>query len=110
MNNEEKILALLEKHDAMFEKQAAMLEKLTTDMDEVKTGVSDLKAKVADMDDRLIRMDGQLRRVAVTQENQIDKLVSLLDEDYSNISAKVISHDNVLKSHAQRLAALEKAH
>ena len=103
MNNEEKILAMLEKHDAMFEKQAALLEKLTNDMTDVKAAqteqgkqlaeqgkqLAELANRVDSIDTRLGKvedMQEELRSSVNTLAKKIDHAVipyvKLLDEDY----------------------------
>ncbi len=123
MNNEEKILSMLaqiqdklEQHDTMFAEQGKQLAEqgkqlaeLSADVSELSADVSDLKSKVNDIDGRLIRVDSQLRRVAVTQENQMDKLVRLLDEDYSNIGGRLNTQGDAIRKLSFRVDALEKA-
>ena len=60
MNNEEKILAMLEKHDAMFEKQAALLDKLTSDMAEMKTDMAEMKTTQTAQGEQLAAQGEQL--------------------------------------------------
>lgn len=82
MNNEGKILSILEKHDAQFEKINAVLEThskllftLTTDVADLKTDVADLKQRVAE--------------VAITQENVVLPGLQALAEGHRDILDKL---------------------
>lgn len=70
MNNEEKILEILEQHS----------ELLTT----IRTDVADLKTDVADLKERMVRVE-------VTQENMVLPQLQLLAEGQSEIKDQIRS-------------------
>jgi len=129
MNNEEKILAMLEaltvKVDGIDSRlakvediQAAQGEQLTALADRVEN----MDERLTAVADRLTIVDEQLGRVAVTQEEDILPYIKLLDEGHQEIMHKlankgrveVLEKDvrllkNTAKNHAQRLSELEKA-
>ena len=108
MNNEEKILS--------------MLEELTAKVDRLESGQAELRGAQAEMRSDLAEMRETLTRVAVTQENivlpRLDTLAEghkhLLDTLASKSRVEALEDDvstlkTVVKSMSQRLAALEKA-
>ena len=136
MNNEEKILAMLEKHDAMFEKQAALLEKLTNDMTDVKAAQNEQGKQLAELANRVDSIDTRLGKVEDMQEelrssvntlakkidHDVIPYVKLLDEDYrqareqpvlvrrvDSLEEDVHLLKNTVKKHVQQLSMLEKA-
>lgn len=101
MNNEEKILALLEKHGEMLKKHGEMLESLN---------------------DRVDQMQTTLTRVAVTQENVVIPQIKLLAEGHEMLLQKLARKErvealeddvallkSVVKAMSERIAELEKA-
>ena len=98
MNNEEKILAMLEKHDAMFEKQAALLEKLTNDMTDVKAAQTEQGKQLAEQGKQLAEQGKQLAELA-NRVDSIDtwlgKVEDMQEELRSSVNtlAKKIDHD-----------------
>lgn len=66
MNNEEKILAILEEHSKMFEKMQADMGEMQADMGEMQANMSE--------------MQKTLTRVALTQENIVLKGLDALAE------------------------------
>ena len=108
MNNEEKILAILEK-------QGEMLEKLTGKVDRLEAAQGEMRSDMSQMQETLTR-------VAITQENiilpRLDTLADghkhLLDTLASKSRVEALEEDvstlkSVVKSMSQRLTALEKA-
>ena len=94
MNNEEKILAILEEHSKMF-------EKMQEDVSELRTTVT---------------------RVAVTQENVVIPQIKLLAEGHELLLQKLARKErvealeddvallkSVVKTMSERIAELEKA-
>lgn len=101
MNNEEKILAILEAH-------SKMLEKMQEDISGVKEDISDLRTTVT--------------RVAVTQENIVIPQIKLLAEGHELLLQKPARKERVealevdvallksaVKAMSERIAELEKA-
>ena len=77
MNNEEKILAMLEKHDAMFEKQAALLDKLTSDMAEMKTDMAEMKTTQTAQGEQLAAQGEQLAALGEQLAAQGERLLNI---------------------------------
>lgn len=101
MNNEEKILSILEKHSEMFEQINARMDQMQANMGE---------------------MQKTLTRVAVTQENAVLPKLQLLAEGRDTLlntlarkeRVETLEDDvallkTVIKAMSQRLEKLEKA-
>lgn len=101
MNNEEKILAILEKHGEMFEQISARMDQMQANMGE---------------------MQKTLTRVAVTQENVVLPKLQLLAEGHDTLlntlarkeRVEALEDDvallkTVIKAMSQRIEKLEKA-
>lgn len=108
MNNEEKILAVLEKHGKMLEKHGEMLEKHGEMLARMQEDISDLRTTVT--------------RVAVTQENIVIPQIKLLAEGHDLLLNTLARKDRVealeddmallkaaIKAMSQRIEELEKA-
>lgn len=111
MNNEEKILALLEKHGEILEKHGEILEKHGEMLERLT--------------DRVDELDARSLRSAVLLETDIAKKIQLIYEGQELLRQKmdtlapkervevledrVITLETAMKSMAKRLAALEKA-
>jgi len=91
MNNEEKILAMLEKHDAMFEKQAALLEKLTNDMTDVKAAQTEQGKQLAEQGKQLAELANRVDSI----DTRLGKVEDMQEELRSSVNtlAKKIDHD-----------------
>lgn len=101
MNNEEKILAILEQHSKMFEKAFSRMDQMQEDMGE---------------------MQKTLIRVAVTQENVVLPKLQLLAEGHDTLlntlarkeRVEALEDDvallkTVIRAMSQRIENLEKA-
>lgn len=101
MNNEEKILAILEKHGELLERHGEMLAQMHEDISDLRTTVT---------------------RVAVTQENTVIPQLKLLAEGHDTLLNTLAHKDRVealeddvallktvVKAMSQRIAELEKA-
>lgn len=101
MNNEEKILTILEEHSKMF-------EKVQADMGEMRANMGE--------------MQKTLTRVAVTQENVVIPQIKLLAEGHDMLLQKLARKERVealeddvallkavIKTMSQRITDLEKA-
>ena len=108
MNNEEKILL--------------MLEQLTEDVSGLKQDVSGLKQDVSKLKEDSAEMRETLTRVAITQENVVLPQLRLLAEGHKHLSETLASKDQVdtlesdlaftkvvVNSLSDRLTSLEKA-
>lgn len=115
MTNEEKILAILEKH-------GEMLTEMRSDIAELKATQAQQGTQLAQMNERLEELDDRSLRSAVMLENQVLPQLQLLYEGQVNLQQtlapkervevledEVITIKSVLKSMSHRLAALEKA-
>lgn len=108
MNNEEKILA--------------MLEQLTQEQASMRADIVDVKATMAtkaDLEGLATKMDIHDTRTLI--ENGYQRIENLLREDYGrvaaaadkvrdydNVKSKVAEHDSALQSHNTRIKELEK--
>ena len=101
MNNEEKILAILESHSKMFEQMNARMGQMQADMGQMQT---------------------TLTRVAVTQENVVIPQIKLLAEGHDLLLQKLARKERVealedyvallktvVKPMSERIAELEQA-
>lgn len=111
MNNEEKILV--------------MLEKLTEKVDKLETAQEEMRVAQEDMRGDISQMQETLTRVAVTQEGVVLPRIQLALEGHSELNRKldtlapkervevledrVVTLETVVKSMSKRLTALEKA-
>ena len=108
MNNEEKILAILESHSKMFEQMNARMGQMQADMGQMQ----------ADMG----QMQTTLTRVAVTQENVVIPQIKLLAEGHDLLLQKLARKERVealeddvallktvVKAMSERIAELDQA-
>lgn len=108
MNNEEKILELLEKH-------SELLGQITTRLDQVDTRLDSMEANQAEM-------QATLTKVAVTQENIVLPRLQALAEGQQNLrdtlapknrvealEEEVALLKEVLRTHSRDIAELKKA-
>lgn len=108
MNNEEKILAVLEEHNKMFEQINARMDQMQGTMNQMQGTMN--------------QMQTMLTRVAVTQENVVIPQIKLLAEGHELLLQKLARKErvealeddvallkSVIKSMSQRIAELEKA-
>ena len=115
MNNEEKILQILEKH-------GELLNQLTKDVSGLKEDVSGLRTDVDQLKEDSASMRDTLTRVAVTQENIVLPRLSALAEGHAHLAETLAPKDRVynwendmvlmktvVSSLADRLSKLEKA-
>ena len=115
MNNEEKILAILETVQADISGLKVDVSGLKGDVSDLKGDVSDLKADMSDVKGRLVRVE-------LTQENVILPQLQLLAEGIATIDKKLIPRSeidemkedisllkSVVRSLSQELAELKKA-
>lgn len=101
MNNEEKIISMLEKHSEMLEKQGAMLEKhsellaelkadqlaMKADQATMRADLTAMKATQDEMRGDISEMQATLTRVAVTQEGVVLPRLQTLYETHESIIA-----------------------
>jgi len=99
MNNEEKILALLEKQGALLEKHDKLLEEMRTDISGLKSGQEVMKADISDLksSQEVMRTDisnlksnqevmrADLTKVMVTQENVVIPQLKTLAEGHMTL-------------------------
>ena len=118
MNNEEKILTLLEK---LTEK----VDKLETAQEEMRSAQEEMRSAQENMRGDIAQLQETLTRVAVTQEGVVLPRIQLALEGHTAITEKletlapkervevledrVVTLETVVKSMSKRLAALEKA-
>lgn len=108
MNNEEKILAILEKHSEMFEQLTSRMDQLQEDQRQMRSDMSQMQATIT--------------RVAVTQENVVVPQIKLLAEGHDLLLQKLARKERVealeddvallktvIKAMSQRIEILENA-
>jgi len=122
MNNEEKILAMLEKLNGTVEKHGEMLEKLNGNVEKHGEMFEKLNDRVDQIQDTQEQMQTTLTRVAVTQENIVIPQIKLLAEGHDTLLHTLARKDRVealeddvamlktvIKAMSQRIEELEKA-
>lgn len=82
MNNEEKILQLLEQMNARQDKTDAMLERMQED-------ISDIKTRVTNIEGRTERIETRVTKIEVTQENTVVPQIRLLAEGHDVIQNQI---------------------
>lgn len=82
MNNEEKILGILERIDQRLGDVESDMSEMKNDISGLKTDMSDMKTEVSDMNQRL-------RKVEVTQETTIMSRLQLLAEGQTTIQEQI---------------------
>ncbi len=80
MNNEEKILSLLEKMDTRQTQSDQILAQLTSDMSDMKERMDKLDARMNKLDDRMDKLDARQAKTEITLENVIVPRLDALAE------------------------------
>ena len=80
MNNEEKILSLLEKMDTRQTQSEQILAQLTSDMSDMKERMDKLDARMNKLDDRMDKLDARQAKTEITLENVIVPRLDALAE------------------------------
>lgn len=122
MNNEEKILEMLEKLSKTQGKHSEMLESLTEKVDTLNGTVEQHGEILARHSETLSELQKTVTRVAVTQENIVIPQIKLLAEGHDVLLNTLARKDRVealeddvallktvVKAMSQRLSELEKA-
>lgn len=101
MNNEEKILAMLEQ---MQQKQDAMEQNMAT-----KADVEGL-ATMMDIHDTRALIETGYQKIENLLREDYGRVADAANkvQDYDTVKSKVAEHDNALQSHNKRIEALEK--
>lgn len=115
MNNEEKILEILEKHDKVLDRIMNRLDRLESTQGEMQETLTRVVATQGEMQETLTR-------VAVTQEGVVLPKLQLLFEGQENLRQtlapkervevledEVVTLKTMVKMIGKRLAALEQA-
>jgi len=115
MNNEEKILEILEQHSSMLEHQFKVLEQHTKLFETIQTDLADMKTDISDLRDRVVKIE-------VTQENVVLPHLQALAEGQTNLLATLAPKNrvealedemafmkSVIKAMSQEIAELKKA-
>ena len=110
MNNEEKILQLLEQMNARQDKTETLLGQLQVDMqdmkadmrgmkadmngmrsdiDGMKADISDMKIRVTNIEDRTERIEARVTKIELTQENTVVPNIRLLAEGHEVIQHQI---------------------
>ena len=85
MNNEEKILELLMKHEDSFEKINLTLTEIKTDFSGLKEDVSGLKKDVSGLKAKLEEVDHRSIRTQLLLEGEYSQKLQLLCEGHTTI-------------------------
>ena len=85
MNNEEKILELLMKHEDSFEKINRTLTEIKTDFSGLKEDVSGLKEDVSGLKAKLEEVDHRSIRTQLLLEGEYSQKLQLLCEGHTTI-------------------------
>ena len=104
MNNEEKILALLEKMDSRQNKTEALLEKMQGDISAMQSGISVMQGDI-------ISIKNRLDAVEESQEVMRASQLKVELEQYPKISAALdgfFANRDKNDQHGERIAFLEK--
>ena len=129
MNNEEKILEILEKHDKVLDRIMNRLDRLESTQGEMQETLTRVVATQGEMQETLTRvvatqgeMQETLTRVAVTQEGVVLPKLQLLFEGQENLRQtlapkervevledEVVTLKTMVKMIGKRLADLEQA-
>lgn len=88
MNNEEKILAILEQMQGQMERMDGRMDRMEGRMDKMEAKQEETQATIADM-------QTTLTRVAVTQENIVLPQLKLLAEGHENVLNNLIPKSRV---------------
>lgn len=108
MNNEEKILAILEKHGEMLAQMNGRMDQVGTRLDQMQTTQTQMQDDIRRVNLRL-ELDVEKRFDAVNEgiDTILERLTpkSRVDE----LEADVIVLKTAVKAMAQRIAELEKA-
>lgn len=115
MNNEEKILAILEKQGEMLEKHGEMLEKhgemlarIDKRLGTLEEGQARLEVDVSGIKVRLdMDIQRQLNLLAEGQEEILTRMPS--EEDMDIINGRLDTLEAVVKKHSKEIAELKKA-
>jgi len=85
MNNEEKILSLLEKQGALLVKHDKLLEEMRADISGLKSGQEGMRADISDLKSNQETMRADLTKVMVTQENVVLPQLKTLAEGHMTL-------------------------
>lgn len=125
MNNEEKILEMLEKLNGTVEKQGKLLEKHGEMLEKIDQRMDRMDQRMDRMEERIDQIDERSQRTALLMETEVSKKLNLLYEGHGLIMEsldKLATQDRVgkledeiivlktaFKTLSQRLSELEKA-
>ena len=109
MNNEEKILMLLEQMSERQDRTETILQQLQQGQSSLEQGQKSLEQGFKSLEQRQISLeskfddvDDRLKVVEITLENNTKKILNLLQEDYG----RVANHTRVLEGHNKRISTL----
>ena len=97
MNNEEKILTLLEK-------LVVDVTELKADVTELKADVAELKAKVTKLEYEFAEQKAELKAVQALQMQDYNMLVSI-DKKFDKLSLSVLTHEKRFMKVREALSA-----
>jgi chromosome segregation ATPase len=122
MNNEEKILELLQQQGSQMSKISADISELTGDVSVLKGDVSVLKGDVSAMKADISDLKGRISKVEITQENMVLPQIQAIAEGVSSVNNKLIARSeldsmkeemaflkDIIRMHTSQLNDLKKA-
>lgn len=95
MNNEEKILAILEQMQGQMDRMDGRMDRMDGRMERVEGRMDKMEAKQEETQATIADMQTTLTRVAVTQENIVLPQLKLLAEGHENVLNNLIPKSRV---------------
>ncbi|BAK99385.1 hypothetical protein OBV_21870 [Oscillibacter valericigenes Sjm18-20] len=122
MNNEDKILELLEQQGSQMTKISADISALTGDASSLKADVSSLTGDVFTMKADISDLKDRISKVEITQENVVLPQIQAIAEGVSTVNNKLIARSeldsikeemaflkDIIRMHTNQLNDLKKA-
>lgn len=95
MNNEEKILAILEKLSSTVDDHSKMFEKLNIQMDQMQTTVSQMKDDISQMQGNISQMQGDISGIKFRLDYDVNKRFDAVNEGIDAIMEKLTPKSRV---------------
>ena len=95
MNNEEKILSMLEKMDARFTQIDARFNQMDARLSKLEQGQTKMQEDISALKTSQGAMQETLTRVAITQENVVLPRIQLLAEGHTTIMDRMPSKSRI---------------
>lgn len=89
MNNEEKIMQMLERMEKRQDKTDAMLERMEKRQDKTDAILEQLVNGQKELNERVTKIDERVTKIEITQENVIIPQLQLLAEGHTTIQNQI---------------------